>query len=148
MQQKQIIVDVSHSSQQVVRDVLSISQRPLVVSHTGFYGHCHSPRNIPDELMQAIAEQGGLIAVGYWDGAVCDINPQSIAAAIRYGIELVGVDHIALGSDFDGATTTALDTSELVQLTQALIAEGLNQQQISAVMGGNSLRLLQNNLPD
>jgi membrane dipeptidase len=148
MQEKQIIVDVSHSSEQVVRDVLAMSQQPLVVSHTGFYGHCQTPRNIADELMQAIAAQGGLIAVGYWDGAVCEINPASIAAAIKYDIELVGVDHIALGSDFDGATTTALDTSELVQLTQALIAEGLSLQQISAVMGGNSLRFLQNNLPD
>jgi membrane dipeptidase len=148
MQEKHIIVDVSHSSEHVVRDVLSISQRPLVVSHTGFYGHCQTPRNIPDELIQAIAEHGGLIAVGYWDGAVCDINPASIAKAIKYGIELVGVEHIALGSDFDGATTTALDTSELVQLTQALITEGLSPADIRAVMGDNSLRFLQQNLPD
>uniref|UniRef100_UPI0030F3D0DD dipeptidase n=1 Tax=Paraglaciecola sp. TaxID=1920173 RepID=UPI0030F3D0DD len=115
MQALDIIVDISHSSEQVVRDVLAISKKPLVISHTGLYGHCPSPRNISDELMQQIAQAEGLIAVGYWDGAVCEISPANVAAAIKYGVELLGADHIALGSDFDGATEVAFDTSELVE---------------------------------
>tara|TARA_R110000868_G_scaffold406996_2_gene687867 strand:- start:758 stop:1693 length:936 start_codon:yes stop_codon:yes gene_type:complete len=143
-----IMVDVSHSSEQVVKDVLVISNQPLLVSHTGFYGHCPSPRNISDELMQQIASKGGLIAVGYWDGAVCEPNVLEIAKAIKYGIELVGSEHIALGSDYDGATSVPFDTSELIYLTQALLDLGLSEPQIKQVMGGNMLGYLQLHLPD
>lgn len=148
MQALGIMVDVSHSSEQVVRDVLAISNQPLLISHTGFYGHCPSPRNISDDLMQQIAVKGGLIAVGYWDGAVCEVNVKEIAKAIKYGIELVGSKHIALGSDYDGATSVPFDTSELIYLTQALLDIGLNQVQIKQVMGNNMLRYLQLHLPD
>ena len=143
-----IMLDVSHSSEQVVKDVLAISRQPLLVSHTGFHGHCPSPRNISDKLMQQIAIKGGLIAVGYWDGAVCEPNVNEIAKAIKYGIELVGIDHIALGSDYDGATSVPFDTSELIYLTQALLNIGLSELQIKQVMGANMLRYLQLHLPD
>lgn len=142
-----IILDVSHSSEVVVKDVLNMTTRPVVVSHTGFKGHCNTPRNISDVLMQKIAADGGLIAIGYWDAAVCGTNPNNIAAAIQYGIELVGEDHISLGSDFDGSVTTAFDASELGAITQALLTLGLSEQQIEKVMGGNMLRFLQAYLP-
>ncbi|GAC21450.1 dipeptidase [Paraglaciecola arctica] len=148
MQSLGIMVDVSHSSEQVVKDVLAISNQPLLVSHTGFYGHCPSARNIPDDLMQQIAANKGLIAVGYWDGAVCEPNVTEIAKAIKYGIELVGSEHIALGSDYDGATSVPFDTSQLIYLTQALLDLGLSEQQIKQVMGGNMLQYLQLHLPD
>ena len=148
MQSLGIMLDVSHSSEQVVKDVLAISRQPVLVSHTGFYGHCPSPRNISDKLMQQIAIKGGLIAVGYWDGAVCEPNVNEIAKAIKYGIELVGIDHIALGSDYDGATSVPFDTSELIYLTQALLDIGLSELQIKQVMGANMLRYLQLHLPD
>ncbi|WP_299080809.1 dipeptidase [uncultured Paraglaciecola sp.] len=143
-----VMIDVSHSSEQVVRDVLSISSKPLLVSHTGLYGHCPSARNIADELMQQIAQRGGLIALGYWDGAMCEPNVTEIAKAIKYGIELVGTEHIALGSDYDGSTSVPFDTSELIYLTQALLDVGLSEAQIKQVMGGNMLRYLQQQLPD
>jgi membrane dipeptidase len=148
MQSLDIIMDVSHSSEQVVQDVLAISRQPLLVSHTGFYGHCPSPRNISDDLMQQIATKGGLIAVGYWDGAICSPNASEIAKAVKYGIELVGIEHIALGSDYDGAVSVPFDTSELVYLTQAFLDVGLSEFQIKQVMGGNMLRYLQLHLPD
>jgi membrane dipeptidase len=148
MQSLDIILDVSHSSEQVVQDVLAISRQPLLVSHTGFYGHCPSPRNISDDLMQQIAAKGGLIAVGYWDGAICSPNASEIAKAVKYGIELVGIEHIALGSDYDGAVSVPFDTSELVYLTQAFLDVGLSEFQIKQVMGGNMLRYLQLHLPD
>jgi membrane dipeptidase len=132
----------------VVKEVFAISKQPLLVSHTGFYGHCPSPRNISDDLMQQIAAKNGLIAVGYWDGAVCEPNVLEIAKAIKYGIELVGSEHIALGSDYDGATSVPFDTSELIYLTQALLDLGLSELQIKQVMGDNMLRYLQLHLPD
>jgi microsomal dipeptidase-like Zn-dependent dipeptidase len=148
MQSLGIMLDVSHSSEQVVQDVLAISRQPLLVSHTGFYGHCPSPRNISDDLMQQIAAKGGLIAVGYWDGAICSPNASEIAKAVKYGIELVGIEHIALGSDYDGAISVPFDTSELIYLTQAFLDVGLSEFQIKQVMGGNMLRYLQLHLPD
>lgn len=148
MQSLGIMVDVSHSSEQVVKDVLAISKQPLLISHTGFYGHCPSARNISDDLMQQIAAKDGLIAVGYWDGAVCEANVTEIAKAIKYGIALVGSEHIALGSDYDGATSVPFDTSKLIYLTQALVDIGLTNLQIKQVMGGNMLGYLQLHLPD
>ena len=91
---------------------------------------------------------GGIVAVGYWQGAICGTSPKHIAQAIKYGIELLGEEHVALGSDFDGAVTTALDTSELSAITQALLDEGVSEQQIRKVMGENMLHFLQNNLPE
>jgi membrane dipeptidase len=148
MQSVGIMLDVSHSSEQVVKDVLAMSSQPLLVSHTGLYGHCPSSRNISDDLMEQIASKGGLIALGYWDGAVCEPNVNEIAKAIKYGIGLVGSQHIALGSDYDGAVSVPFDTSELIYLTQALLDLDLTEQQIRQVMGGNMLRYLQVHLPD
>lgn len=142
-----IILDVSHSSENVVKDVLKISNRPIVVSHTGFYGHCPSPRNINDNLMEDIARKGGLIAIGYWDAAVCDNTPKAVAEAIHYGIKLVGAGHVALGSDFDGTINPGFDTAELVAITHELLELGIDDNSIRLVMGENMLNFLQENLP-
>ena len=147
MQRLDIIIDVSHSSENVVKDVLSISNQPLVISHTGFNGYCESPRNISDSLMVEIAEKGGLIGVGFWDAAVCDNTPRSVAEAIIYGISLIGAEHVALGSDFDGTITPGFDTSELVAITHELLELGLSKEEIRKVMGENMLSFLQENLP-
>ena len=63
-----------------------MANRPVVVSHTGVHGVCRSKRNLSDELMQRIAAKGGLICIGYWKGAVCDISPESIVKTLRYAI--------------------------------------------------------------
>jgi membrane dipeptidase len=147
IQNLDIILDVSHSSENVVKDVLKISNRPMVVSHTGFYGHCPSPRNINDNLMEDIARKGGLIAIGYWDAAVCDNTPKSVAEAIHYGIKLVGAEHVALGSDFDGTINPGFDTAELVAITHELLELGIDDNSIRLVMGENMLNFLQKNLP-
>ncbi|TCO76721.1 dipeptidase [Chromatocurvus halotolerans] len=147
LEERGAIIDVAHSSPQSVRDVLALTTRPLVVSHTGFQGHCPTPRNIDDALMREIAAAGGLIGVGFWDAAVCDVSPAGIAAAIRYGVALVGEDHIALGSDYDGATTVPFDVSELAVLTDTLLQAGMAESTIRKVMGGNLSRFLTENLP-
>jgi membrane dipeptidase len=147
MVSKGIMIDVSHSAPQVVRDVLARSNTPLIVSHTGFYGHCESARNISDDLMQKIAAGGGIIGVGYWDAAVCDATPEGIVSAIRYGIDLVGEDHVALGSDFDGSVAAPFDTSELAALTQEMLKQNFTETEIRKAMGGNMMRYLGTNLP-
>lgn len=141
------LIDVAHSSPESVRDVLALSARPVVVSHTGFQGHCPTPRNIDDDLMRDIAAEGGLIGVGFWDAAVCDVSPAGIVAAIRYGIEVVGEDHVALGSDYDGATSVPFDVSELAVLTDTMLQAGMSESTIRKVMGGNLARFLGEHLP-
>lgn len=143
-----IILDLAHSSEATVDDVLAMTDRPIIISHTGVYGQCASARNISDEHMQRIAAEGGLIGIGYWEGAICDITPEGIIRSIRYAVDLVGVDHVALGSDYDGATTVMLDTSELAILTQTMLDEGFSEAEIRAVMGENAARFFLENLPE
>ena len=148
MQDKGIMIDVAHSSEATVRDTLRITgSDALIVSHTGFNGHCPSPRNISDETMALITEAGGLIGVGFWSDVTCGEGVDAIASAIRYGIDQFGVDHIALGSDWDGSVTTPIDASQLPHLTQALLDAGLTQNEVRAVMGGNMARFLAQHLP-
>ncbi len=143
-----IMLDVSHSSPQVVEDVLGLTGRPLIVSHTGIHSHCTNARNISDQLMRKLAAAGGLIGIGYWSEAACDITPDGIAKSIKAAIELVGEDHVALGSDFDGAVTTSFDTAELSKLTEALLRAGLSESSIKKVMGENQIRFFAQYLPD
>ena len=141
-----IMIDVSHSSENVVKDVLSLSDQPILVSHTGFNGYCPSSRNISDSLMKEIAKKGGLVAVGFWDAAVCNNTPKSVAEAIQYGIKLIGAKHVALGSDFDGAVRPGFDSSELVAITHELLEAGVEESDIRLVMGENMFNFLKNNL--
>jgi len=141
-----VVLDLSHSSEAVVEQALAMVTHPVVISHTGMHGHCESPRNIADSLMQKIAAQGGVVGIGYWD-AVCDISPQGIASAIAAAVELLGEDHVGLGSDFDGSVHTSLDSSELAVITQALMARGFSADVIRKVMGGNVVRVFGERLP-
>jgi microsomal dipeptidase-like Zn-dependent dipeptidase len=147
MLSKGIMIDVAHSSEAVVRDVLARSNKPLIVSHTGFKGHCDTERNISDETMGMVAKAGGLIGVGYWGAAVCDQSVGAIVMSLRYGIDTFGLEHIALGSDWDGAVHTPIDAANIARLTQAMLDAEFSETEIRAVMGGNMLRFLLDHLP-
>jgi len=144
-----IIIDVAHSSEQVVRDVLELTPAPVMISHGGVLSHCPrtASRNLPDELTKAIAARGGIIGIGYFEGAICDISPKGIARAIMDAVAVLGEDAVALGSDFDGTVETALDTSELAAITQELLNAGMDEDVIAKVMGENVYRFLTKNLP-
>lgn len=148
MVEKHMIIDLAHASPQVVRETLAMVEVPVVVSHTGIYSQCQHHRNIPDDLIKAIADRGGMIGIGFWDEVTCDATPKGIAASIVAAIRLAGEDHVALGSDFDGAVETTFDVSELPALTQALIDAGLDEPVIAKVMGGNMVRFLAQALPE
>jgi microsomal dipeptidase-like Zn-dependent dipeptidase len=143
-----MIIDVAHSSPAVVREVLAMTDRPLVVSHTGIHGHCPVTRNIPDDLMQAIAAEGGLIGIGFWEDVTCDDSPAGVADTILAAIDLVGIDHVALGSDYDGTVTTTFDASEYAVLTDRLLAAGLSEAEVRQVMGENAVRFFLAELPE
>lgn len=147
MEDRRIIIDLAHASPQVIDDVLAIASRPVVVSHTGVKGTCDNVRNLSDDQIHRIAAGGGIIGIGYWDAAVCDVSVKGIVAAIKHVTDLVGAEHAGLGSDFDGGTETPFDTSGLAQITEGLLAAGFSEADIRNVMGGNVLRLLRTRLP-
>jgi membrane dipeptidase len=147
MEAKGMILDLAHASSNVITDALSITTRPVLISHTGVKGTCNNNRNLSDEQIKGIAKSGGLIGIGYWDTATCGKDAQAIAQAIKYTVNLVGVEHVALGSDYDGAVTVPFDTTKLIAITDALIAEGFSEQQIRMIMGENVIRLLLKLLP-
>jgi len=143
-----IIIDVAHASPRMVSDVLELSDRPVILSHGGVRGVCDTPRNLDDSLMQRIADDGGLIGIGFWDAAVCDVTPAGVVASIRYAIDLLGVEHVALGSDYDGSTAVAFDASELSALTDAMLDADFSEEEIRRVMGDNVRRFLLTWLPE
>ncbi len=147
MQAKPMIVDLAHASSAVIKDVLAISIRPVVVSHTGVKGTCNNTRNLSDEEITGIAKMGGVIGIGYWEQAVCGSDAAAVARAIRYTVNLAGVEHVGLGSDFDGAVAQPFDTSGLIAVTEALIDQGFTDEEIRLIMGGNALRVLKEGLP-
>lgn len=143
MQARRMVIDLAHASPQMVRDVLAMPGTRPILSHTGVHGHCPSPRNLPDDLLQAIAAKGGTIGIGFWSDVVCGKTPADIAASIKTAVALVGEDHVSLGSDFDGSVDVPFDVAHLAALTQALIDAGLSDAQIEKVMGGNMIRYLE-----
>jgi microsomal dipeptidase-like Zn-dependent dipeptidase len=147
MEALKITVDLAHASDKTFDDVLAMATRPVVVSHTGVRGTCDNQRNLSDEQLKGIARTGGVIGIGYWDTAVCAADAGAIAKAIRYTANLVGVEYVGLGSDYDGAIAAPFDTTGLVQITEALISEGFSDDEIGKIMGGNTLRLMLQNLP-
>ncbi len=143
-----IIIDVAHASPQTIRDVLDITTAPIVVSHGGVRATCDTPRNLSDTQISGIAGTGGVIGVGLFETATCGTSLQASVAAMRHIADLVGVDHVGLGSDFNGGVTTPIDTADLPQLTQALLDADFSEDEIALIMGGNAIRLFQAVLPE
>ena len=108
---------------------------------------CDSHRNIPDEMTVRIAESGGLIGIGYWETVICGTSPGDIVEHIRYAIDLLGVERVSLGSDYDGSVPMPFDVSEVAILTQVMLDKGFREDEIRAVMGGNMVRFLSERLP-
>jgi membrane dipeptidase len=147
MESRRMIVDLAHASSATLSDVLDLAKRPVVVSHTGLQSVCRGPRNLSDAEAKRVADRGGLIGIGFWETATCGHDAAAIARSIRYAVGLVGVEHVALGSDFDGAVTTPFDAARLSELTDALMGQGFDEKDIRRVMGGNALEFLARNLP-
>lgn len=148
MEQKGMLVDVAHASEKTLEDVLKIATKPVVVSHTGVKGTCDNRRNLSDEQLKAIAKTGGIVGIGFWDTAVCGEDAAAIAKAMRYAANIIGAQHVALGSDFDGSVKVPFDTSGEALITEALLNENFTEEEIAQIMGGNVVRILSGNLPD
>ncbi|WP_224366627.1 dipeptidase [Hyalangium versicolor] len=147
MEEKGMTLDLAHASRQTISEVLAIATHPVVVSHTGVKGTCDNNRNLSDEQLRAVARNGGVVGIGFWSTATCGKDARAIARAVRHAVSVAGIDHVGLGSDYDGAVEAPFDVSGLVELTDALIAEGLGEGDIRKIAGENAVRVLRSNLP-
>ena len=142
-----IIIDIAHASPALANDLLTEANNPLVYSHGGIQGTCDINRNLPDNLLEKIQTNGGLIAIGLWDRVLCGNTPKDVAASMRYVADRIGTKHLALGSDFDGGVKTITDASGIPLLTEALLENGFSKTEVIAIMGGNYADFLMKQLP-
>ncbi|MBL8558480.1 MAG: dipeptidase [Hyphomonadaceae bacterium] len=147
MEAKGMVVDIAHASHTAVAEILAMATKPVVSSHGGVQAVCEVNRNLTDDEIRGVARTGGVVGIGYWDGALCSTAPAKFVESVVHVRDLVGIDHVGLGSDYDGATTVAFDTSRLAVLTQALMDAGFTDDEIGKVMGGNVVRVLMQTLP-
>ena len=143
-----MLIDLAHSSPATIRDVTAIASKPLVVSHTGVKGTCNNNRNLSDDELRAVAGTGGIVGIGYWETAICGHDAHAVSRAIRYASTIIGIEHVCLGSDFDGATTMPFDVTGLPLITEALKKDGFSDREIRLVMGENIVRFMANALSD
>lgn len=148
MERRGIIVDITHSSKQTVKEVLERATKPVVASHGGVQAVCDVNRNLNDDEIRGIAATGGVIGIGYWDAAICELSVDKVVDSIEHVIAVGGLETAALGSDYDGATTVGWDTSQIAVITQELRDRGHSDADIAAIMGGNTLRVFAATLPD
>lgn len=150
MERLGMIVDVSHLCDQALDEVLAVARRPLVASHSNSRAVCDHRRNLTDAQAERIAATGGLIGVTF-AGVFVDPDPARVGVErvvdhIDRLVSVVGTDHVGLGTDFDGFSEpyglVMPDCSRLGELTATLRARGYADGDISAIMGGNWLRVI------
>ncbi len=148
MEEKHVFVDLSHASPKLIDDVLAIATKPILISHSGVKGTCDNVRNLSDEHLKKIANNGGVVGIAMFEQAICGTLPRDIAKAIKYASDLIGVKHVALGSDFDGAIASVFDVTGLPQIVDELLKLNMSENDIRLIMGENVKRVLLENLPD
>lgn len=146
MNELNMIIDLAHVSPKMFDDILEVSDKPVMVSHTGIRAVVNSPRNLSDEQIRKIAAKGGIIGIAFFDMAVGTDEIKGIVASMKRVKNLVGVQHVALGSDYDGSVAVPFDITGLPLIVEALLKEGFTEQEIRAIMGENVKRFLLENL--
>ena len=141
-----MMVDVSHVGEKSFWDAVALSTKPIIASHSCCKALRNHPRNLTDEQIRAIARSGGVVQICLYKHFLSDTDVATVANAVRHikhVVELVGVDYVGIGSDFDGGGEIAGATSEnqLINITKALIKEGFDDDEISKILGGNLLRV-------
>ena len=148
MEEMGIALDLAHSSQNTIEDVFKHFEGAILVSHTGVRGLCDNQRNLTDEQLIKIGERNGLVGVGLWETAVCGTDAASTAKTIKYVAEKIGVEKVALGSDWDGAFEMHFDVTGTPLIVTELLKLGFSRDDIEKVMGGNIRDFFLRNLPE
>lgn len=148
MNRQGIIVDLSHAGESTFWDVLKLSDRPVICSHSSAYALCKHDRNLTDEQLRALAQNGGVIQLCLLDSY---INPNRREASLTDAIDhidhivkVAGIDHIGIGSDFDGGggLIGCQAANDLIQITVKLIERGYSEEDIAKIWGGNFMRVM------
>ena len=142
-----VMVDLSHASEKSFYDAIAISQEPIVCSHSSCRALCDHPRNLTDDQMRRLAAHGGVMQVTLYNGFLVKDGEATILDAmahLEHAINVMGIDHVGLGTDFDGdgGIRGMRDSSELLQFTRQLLARRYTESDIQKIWGGNFLRVM------
>ena len=143
-----LMVDLSHGAESSFYDALEISRKPIVCSHSSARSLCDHPRNLTDDQMRALAKKGGVCQITLYHGFLVKDGEASIhdaMAHLDHAISIMGVDHVGLGTDFDGdgGVRGLADASELTLFTRQLLRRRYQETDIQKIWGGNFLRVMQ-----
>ena len=147
MNRNGIMVDLSHGGEKSFYDALEISSQPIVCSHSNSKALCDVPRNLTDDQLKALAKNGGVAHITLYGGFLCKAGTASILDAIahlEHAIDVMGIDHVGIGTDFDGDGTVCgmADASEMINFTRHLLTRKYSERDIEKIWGGNWLRVM------
>lgn len=147
MNRNGIMVDLSHGGEKSFYDALDISTQPIVCSHSNSKVLCDVPRNLTDDQMRALAKKGGVAHITLYHGFLKKEGEATVMDAIahlEHAIEVMGIDHVGVGTDFDGDGTVRgmADASEMINFTLHLLRRKYNERDIEKIWGGNWLRVM------
>ena len=144
-----MLVDVSHISERGFWDVLEISEHPVIASHSNCKTLCRHSRNLSNEQLKALAANGGVVGITFVPGFITvdgwkKMPPLAqLLNHIAYAIDIAGIDHVGIGSDFDGGGDLLKDTSEFIKIAEGLSERGYSDDDIRKVLGENHLRVFE-----
>ena len=147
MNRQGIMVDLSHASEQSFYDALSISSHPIVCSHSSARALCDHPRNLTDDQMRDLARKGGVAQTTLYPGFLCKSGEASVLDAVahlEHAIDVMGIDHVGIGTDFDGdgGVRGMADASEALNFTRHLLRKRFSKDDLWKIWGGNFLRVM------
>ena len=144
-----IIVDLAHISEKGFWDALEVSKKPVIVSHGNCKALCNHRRNLTDDQIRGLASKGGVIGITFVPRFVDEKKPSlnRLLDHIDHAVDIAGIDHVGLGSDFDGGGTLLKDVTELPRITEGLLERGYEENEIKKILGENFIRVLLETLP-
>lgn len=146
MERLGIVYDVSHLSDSCFWDVVELKRAPFIASHSNCRAICDHPRNLTDDMIRALAERGGVIGMNFSPSFISKdkATVERLVDHVDHIVELVGADHVGLGSDFDGISTTPEgleDVSKMPNITRELLRRGYSEEDVKKILGENFLRV-------
>lgn len=146
MNRLNITIDISHASDETVLQVLKLSQRPIIASHSSCRAIYNHPRNLPDHLLKAIASEGGVVQLCMYHGFLKDKGATiaDFVDHIEHALDVIGAQYIGIGTDFDGGGEVigCRDASDLSKLTMEMMRRGLVIKQLQGIWGANLLKII------
>lgn len=143
-----VLVDMSHAGEESFYQALEISNVPIVCSHSSARALCDHQRNLTDDQMRALAKKGGVAQTTIYNGFLRkegEATINDVIAHLEHAIDVMGIDHVGLGTDFDGdgGVRGLANSSELINFTRRLLARRFSEQDIQKIWGGNFLRVME-----